>query len=223
MISLPNVTLIAVDNYVSLASVSLDKCVKDINFRYCSLIKDFTNYNEFCLKHMASHIKTSHALIVQYDSWIIYPEMWTDEFLEYDYIGAKWPHLSNQVGNGGFSLRSKKLLDILADQNYPDDVKFEDGEICLKMRSMLEDRGIKFAPEIVADKFSYERASPTGKTFGFHGLFNMWRHVDDDEMIKMAALFPDYVVKKTEYHELINNYRSLGKFNVLEALLVRLK
>jgi hypothetical protein len=126
------------------------------------------------------------------------------------------------VGNGGFSPRSKKLLDLVASWSIPENV-IEDDYICRQVRSDLEEAGIKFAPESVADKFSYEREQPKGKTFGFHGLVNLWRHVEDAEMIRMASLFPEYVVKKTEYHELINNYRTLGKFGVVDALCGRLK
>ena len=38
---------------------------------------------------------------------------WRPEFLDYDYIGAVWPHVLDKynVGNGGFSLRSKALLE----------------------------------------------------------------------------------------------------------------
>lgn len=221
--SLPDVTLMAADHNPQLAMRSIERCCDAVEFRSWSFATKFDSYNEFCLRQMARHIQTSHVLIVQYDSWIIYPEMWSDEFLEYDYIGAKWPWHKDghNVGNGGFSLRSKKLLDILASWKYEKEV-IEDDFICRASRSQLEEAGIKFAPESIADRFSYERAQPEGKTFGFHGLYNLWRHVDDADMIRMAALFPDYVVKKREYHELIANYRSLRKFDVVEALCKRL-
>ena len=35
------------------------------------------------------------------------PEAWTDDFFNYDYIGATWD--DGVVGNGGFSWRSRKL------------------------------------------------------------------------------------------------------------------
>ena len=40
-------------------------------------------------------------------------------FFDYDYIGAPWPNnFVNRVGNGGFSLRSKKFLELTAKIPY---------------------------------------------------------------------------------------------------------
>lgn len=50
-------------------------------------------------------IKSRHFLIFQTDSCLL--KEGVDEFLQYDYIGAPWPHMKNMVGNGGFSLRSR--------------------------------------------------------------------------------------------------------------------
>ena len=66
---------------------------------------------------LKKYIDTDFCLIIQGDGFVIHPENWTDEFLKYDYIGAPWRNLAHysfiRVGNGGFSLRSKKLLKIL--------------------------------------------------------------------------------------------------------------
>src|SRR5215475_905377 len=56
-------------------------------------------------------MKTSHALCIQWDSWIVAPEMWRDEYLEFDYIGAPWWYKDGMnVGNGVFCLRSTTLM-----------------------------------------------------------------------------------------------------------------
>jgi len=62
------------------------------------------------------------CLLVQPDGFVINPDKWDNQFFEYDYIGAPWeqvPHSyldpwgkPHRVGNGGFSFRSKKLLDV---------------------------------------------------------------------------------------------------------------
>ena len=36
-------------------------------------------------------VRTSHYLSIQADGWVLDASRWTDEFLEYDYIGAPWP------------------------------------------------------------------------------------------------------------------------------------
>ena len=56
-------------------------------------------------------------LIIQHDGFILNHKAWDNEFLNYDYIGAPVYWMGNkliEVGNGGFSLRSKKLLKIIA-------------------------------------------------------------------------------------------------------------
>ena len=77
-------------------------------------------YSEFCVYKLHGVVNGKFALIVQADGYVINPHSWTSEFLNYDYIGAPWPLTDSayidpfgnhqRVGNGGFSLRSKKLL-----------------------------------------------------------------------------------------------------------------
>lgn len=52
-----------------------------------------------------NQIRSERFLIFQTDSCLL--QEGVDQFLNFDYIGAPWPHRRNQVGNGGFSLRSK--------------------------------------------------------------------------------------------------------------------
>lgn len=135
-------------------------------------------YSKFCISNMAEHIQTGYVLIIHADGYVLNPAAWDNEFLKYDYIGATWWFKDNMnVGNGGFSLRSKKLLDILAklelDRYHP-----EDEVICRGIRKYLEaEHGIKFAPEEVANRFSIEAYGVIDKqyngAFGFHGS-----HVD---------------------------------------------
>jgi len=64
----------------------------------------------------------------------------------------------------------------------------EDGAICLTHRRYLEERyGIAFAPDAIAERFSFEHIEPTAPTFGFHGQINITRFVDD-EAIRMLRL-----------------------------------
>jgi uncharacterized protein DUF5672 len=108
---------------------------------------------------------------VQYDGFILNPDCWSADFQRYDYIGARWPFDDGRaVGNGGFSLRSKRLLRALQDPQFAP-VDPEDMAICRAYRPVLEERyGIRFAPEEIADRFAFEAVPPDGQTFGFHGL-----------------------------------------------------
>jgi len=99
----------------------------------------------------------------------------------------------------------------------------EDEFMCRMLRPDLERQGIRFAPAPVANMFSYERGSPKQPTFGFHGLFNMWRHVEDAEMVENADLLADYLVGSREWLEIIQVYFVLRKFVPLKAFYQRLR
>ena len=138
-------------------------------------------YCIFMVLNLHKYIDTKYVLCVQDDGFIINPNAWTDDFLQYDYIGAPWCRGVYRVGNGGFSLRSKNLLDLLKldEMDYKNREEPEDVFICSTMRPSLEIRGIKFAPPNVAAKFSIENDTPETigqthrnrnsiKSFGFH-------------------------------------------------------
>lgn len=131
-------------------------------------------YSHFVLEKLPQHISTSHCLITQWDGHVIDAERWNDEFLKYDYIGASWPQFvdGHDVGNGGFSLRSRRLMEACGrpefKSHHPEDVA-----ICRTNRAFLEKLGLRFAPAELADRFAAERASDPSRTFGFHGAFLM--------------------------------------------------
>ena len=83
------------------------------------------DYSNIILFNLLNKIKKdiTHILIVQTDGYIVNPKSWRQEFLDYDYIGAPWKYHPNNneppfpqstpencVGNGGFNLRSVKLI-----------------------------------------------------------------------------------------------------------------
>ena len=164
-------------------------------------------YSAFMLRGLAAHIVTSHALIVQWDGYVTGPEVWDPDFLQYDYIGALWGRYADgmDVGNGGFSLRSRRLLDALQDARFAFAAGSAEDELIARVwRPALErEFGIRFAPEAVASRFAYERVLPNRPTFGFHGLFNFWRHLDDAELDGVAALLPDAVLREPAFPQLV--------------------
>ena len=153
-------------------------------------IKSLRDYSDFIIYSLYKYIETSHILIVQWDGYIINTKKWDSDFLKYDYIGAPFIPRENEesyskdskgrffsVGNGGFSLRSKSLLEAPTKYNLIDDVLFtnshEDGFFSILHRKFLESKGFKWAPFLIANKFSIE--SPLSfkdfrdLPFGFHG------------------------------------------------------
>lgn len=157
-------------------------------------VTDINLYSKYVLYELYRHVDTEFCLLIQDHAFIINSDAWTYEFLQYDYIGAPWPYRENsyltpfgehiRVGNGGFSLRSKKLLEVPLKKEIPFDCTTgdfykhfnannfaEDGNICVHNRHLFIDEGCKFAPLELATKFSYESAVPENQgiiPFGFH-------------------------------------------------------
>jgi hypothetical protein len=160
-------------------------------------------YQKFCLARLVNYIDTEFIILIQSDGFIANPNKWKDDFLKYDYIGGPWPiellrgsltyiplvrQIENEtqlitknqnglVGNGGFTLRSKKILDatkkLYSDSYYGIP---EDNVVSILMRKSLENLGIKFPYDIdFASTFSCESKQINGKeyssndSFGFHG------------------------------------------------------
>ena len=145
-------------------------------------VDSYTEYNRFIVEKLNAHIDTDYCLIVQDDGYIVNPDLWKKEFLEYDYIGAPWPW-HGVCGNGGFSLRSKKFLELSSQLSYEEDhheysCAPEDWFLCVKNRMYFLVNQIKFAPLDLAQAFSFETPMSfpnEGKynSFGFHGKHNL--------------------------------------------------
>jgi len=168
-------------------------------------------YSYFCIKQLNSLCNSGHMLIWQADGFITNPTMWTDDFLQWDYVGAPVGHIQFDdwhswakklknikpdwesplqdgiptVGNGGFSLRSKKFLEACANlECYPSPMlEWEDMYLCVERRRDLEAVGIKFAPIEVANVFAKGNNDllPFAHCFGFHGQRNL---IEADEWVK---------------------------------------
>ncbi len=142
-------------------------------------IASIADYSRFMIKSLGGHIQTGFALVIQHDGYVVNGRRWSAEFQEYDYAGAPWS--GGRVGNGGFSLRSKRLLRALADARITELVP-EDRAICETYRGLLEsEHGVRFAPAELAASFSFETLPPPGPTLGFHGLTHLVRIVDMSE------------------------------------------
>lgn len=150
------------------------------NFKNESTIKVFRckskSQHFCCLKEMPKYLTCDFALSIQWDGFIIRPDLWTDEFLEYDYIAPPWP-LQNiinplhRVGSGGFCLFSRRLAEFWAENGDPEIPN--DWERGAVNRKKYEDAGFKFAPIQLAARFGKEHdlediKIEEGETFGFH-------------------------------------------------------
>lgn len=181
------------------------------------------DYSSLVLKGLRERVATSHVLLVQWDGYVVDPAAWDPAFLDADFIGAKWFWFRDgmTIGNGGFSLRSRRLLDALQDPR----IVLHDAEdltIGRTYRRLLEDEhGIRFATEAQADRFAYEAAYPIGTPFGFHGLFNFARVVPADELTALAATFSDAIARSPQLAQLVRNCIALGSWQAAAALAER--
>jgi hypothetical protein len=236
VLALQDVTLCAVTAVNHELTVwAMQECLKHCSFADVVLISDRpveapfrvelmppfpdgTHYAPFVCRELTKYTPSPFNLLVQYDGYIVEPKAWSEQFYDYDYIGAKWPwHAENRrVGNSGFCLRSKRLLDILAETPLPPPGKFVDDEfICHTLRGHLENfYNIKIAPEPIADRFAYERHVPEGPSFGFHGLFNFWRHNDDATMERILDQIDRMYTPTRAYAEVVFQYFAARKFRV---------
>ncbi|MFG6449281.1 DUF5672 family protein [Roseateles sp. BYS180W] len=136
-------------------------------------IRSIEAYNDIAVRGLAQHLRTDFVLTVQYDGFILDSKEFSPHFYHYDYIGAPWPGQDehNDVGNGGFSWRSRRLVQAAAALTPPGPIDVEDLLICQRLRPELEAQGMRFAPRAVASHFSVEFPAVPYPTFGFHGLF----------------------------------------------------
>lgn len=224
---LKNVTLLGID-CIDVERLGLAISICQSNFEFAEVkilssldvinkenivkIKDINSveqYSSFIVNDLWQYVNTSHVLLIQYDGFILNHEAWTDEYLDYDYIGAPWlvadwsvtnfafpQELIGKfvVGNGGFSLRSKKMLTLTSQLSKTGKISKlhpEDTSLCVWYRQLLEDGGVKFAPIKLAKKFSFESEDKNNYfwdgQFGFHGL--KWTDIS-----KWTKTHPEYKI-----------------------------
>ncbi|PKP95443.1 MAG: hypothetical protein CVT75_01955 [Alphaproteobacteria bacterium HGW-Alphaproteobacteria-14] len=161
-------------------------------------------YSRFILEKLVDHVATSHCLIAQWDGHVADGTRWRDEFLEYDYIGASWPQFDDghAVGNGGFSLRSRRLMDAC---RHPDFIGHhpEDVAIGRTNRVMLEQLGLRFAPVDLADRFSAERAGDPATAFGYHGVFRMPTVLGSERFWSLYRRLDDRATLRHDFGDLL--------------------
>lgn len=159
-LSLPSVTLMAIDCIDANRAINvLEHCKKMADFGAVKLLthipvqyqhrvrikplNSLIAYSIFMLTKVHEFIETDHVLIVQRDGWILNPESFNPAWLDLDFIGPIFVQY-DKVGSGGFSLRSKRLMQNVAyntpewnwTQKQAEEIQetrgyYEDGVICL--------------------------------------------------------------------------------------------
>jgi hypothetical protein len=192
MIKLPKITLICLTNKdFEGHKKALEKSCEGIEWGGVKLIwdekiRDINDWNKKIIYELWRYVDTEYALLIHADGYVIHPELWKDEWLNYDYIGAPWPlpkdnySYKDEKGNfqrvgNSISLRSKKILTLPTLLGFEWKPYYgntnEDGFLCCHHRNELEESGMKFAPLEVAKYFSKEHEIPENiglSTFAFH-------------------------------------------------------
>jgi hypothetical protein len=207
MINLSNITLIALTSVrIPQTIQALEYSCRNIKFGDVKIASDikpenlptyikheFTekssnidewNYN--IIYNLPKHVDTDYAILIHDNGFIVNPQSWRDDFLDYDYIGAPFPLPTDDIsyrdihGNiirqgNSVSLRSKKLLDVANNINLEWKSFYgytnEDGFICAHYRHKYIEQGCKFADIDIAKYFSHESMIPEIqgiKPFAFH-------------------------------------------------------
>ncbi len=194
MIHLPDVTLIAmtgIDYKTYSHAKALEESCLGIKFGAVKLIQlgqitDIDSWNKAIIYELPKYVETSHCLLVHDDGFVINPQLWNDEWLKLDFIGAPFPLPNDdfsyrddegeiqRVGNS-VSLRSKKLMDRVAKFEWKPFYGFtnEDGFFSVHHRKELEREGYKWATLEQAVHFSKEHTIPENdglQTFCFHAI-----------------------------------------------------
>lgn len=186
-----------------------------VNLKWIEIpqLRSSQDYSRFVLHGLGQSITTSHCLIVQWDGFIVDPDAWEDAFLEHDYIGASWPQFSDghDVGNGGFSLRSKRLLDACQTSGFVYAEEAEDLLIARRNRVWLEsEHGMRFADQALANNFSFERSRTADRSFGFHGVFNLPTVVGADGFWEIYCELDDRHTVWTDFSLLLRELLGAG-------------
>jgi len=213
MIDLHQITLVMVATRAhDLSKIAINDCLRQAAFgdvliytndqarvqipgaRYFS-VTDWDNKKDagrFYYSAAAANVETPFGLFIEWDAGIFNPGKWRDDFLAYDYVGAPWNTGDDlKVGNGGFTLMSKRFGDFLCKETLRFPVT-TDWDICRTHRRGIEAAGgFKWAPYEVAQDFAWELAPRSPNTFGYHGIFNWPDMIGHPETIQRVKLMVD--------------------------------
>lgn len=210
-LSLPDVTLVAVDTRChELARLAVLDCMAQVDFAEVLICSDRDleisntkffrvvdwpdkdSANTFLWCDLPSIIRTSRFLFCEWDAWVLDGSRFDPQFLHCDFIGAPWSWLTiNNVGNGGFSMRSTRLARHVADNadQYPIRYPFVwDELLCQEYRPRLEAEGFVWASERLARQFAFETRHDMFDTFGFHAMYNWPMVLSGDRLKKRVTL-----------------------------------
>lgn len=233
MTHLPGVTVICVDCFMHGSAVAaikktlqqikpartvfitnIDIKIEDVDTVIIAPITSKRQYSVFIIKELYKYFDTPYVLVIQHDGYVLNGDAWNPEFLNYDIIGAPWLYIDDRnLPNGGFSIRTKRLQEILGKDDFIEVCDPEDEVIGRLYRKYLEQKyDIRFPAEELADTFSFELRAPICKTFGFHGKFH--EPFKETVIIRRMAAMGDVI----QVEPVLEYFHNKGYRVVLETL-----
>ena len=163
--------------------ISNERIVKLVNLNVNNL--NMLTYSKLFIDKnvIYPHIDTETFLIFQTDSMIFSKNRhFINDFLEYDYVGAPWKFMNNNIGNGGLSLRKKnKMLEIIDKHPY-NGSEYEDTYFSLQNVVELKKPDFQKAKTFSVETIFNENC------FGVH---NCWRYLNYLEMDQLKQIYPE--------------------------------
>ena len=230
-LQLPTVTLMCVDCVnVERAIAVVEHCKTMCDFGAVKLLtsiptdyshikigalNSLVEYSIWMLTKCYKYIDTDHVLIIQRDGWILNPDTWDNAWLKYDYIAP----LFNQydiVGSGGFSIRSKRLMQAIARPIPYWNYTAENAHEIQNVLGFYEDGVISFSEELKA-KYNYAPVDVANKfaqggnpnmdnyfkrPFGFHGSYRTINHKTNEVAEPSDSFDPKLTDRLNELIEL---------------------
>lgn len=181
-------------------------------------ITGIKTYCDFIFNDLYQFVTTDQVMIIQYDGFAVNADLWSDNFLNYDILGPfininmeGFPRLFKSLfteeemveirkekwraGGGGFTIRSKKLLEITSKDKTVlpyfkrldiEDALFdcEDVALSFKYKKYLQEKyNIKYAPVDIALDFAVEHTTGYSCSLGFHGWYNTPLFLSEQEVL----------------------------------------
>ena len=201
---LPDVTLVALDTVChDLTMLAVKECMDKAQFGAVHIhTNDFAPYQRaeidgahfpiepfptvddamtYLWYGVPQQVETSHFLMVQWDSGIVSPAQWSDDFSATTMSARRGAGMATLTRSAMAASPCARAASCNTSpsiaRNFPLGHP-EDGFLCRRYRPLLEQAGFRWAPMDAALRFSFERTGFSGpdRHFGYHGIFN-WPRV----------------------------------------------
>lgn len=183
------------------------------------------DYSEFVFKCMWPFCATEKIMIVHWDGHPAHARHWEPGFINCDYIGAPWAWANDEfrIGNGGFSIRSKRLIDLCKHvqlRRHPEIpyANAEDIVIGRIYRRTFEEAGLSYASDELAARFSYETGPFREQVFGFHAPNNMPFFVSEDDLLETVDDLKRKILGRPGVEQFIQHAHIRGYHRLLKSL-----